>query len=62
MTYITATLPTLEELKKQLEVDPDRLRIYMKYEGYQGPEGSIDYLTQKIEEHIKNKKNESTQN
>jgi hypothetical protein len=62
MTYITATLPTLEELKKQLEENPDRLRIYMKYEGYQGPEGSIDYLTQKIEEHIKNKKNESTKN
>jgi len=56
MTYITANLPTLEELKKQLEIDPDRLRIYMKYEGYQGPEGSIDYLTKKIEEHIKNKK------
>ena len=34
----------------------------MKYMGFQGPEGSIDYLTQKIEEHIKNKKNESTKN
>jgi hypothetical protein len=27
-----------------------------------GPEGTIDYLTNKIEEHIKNKKNESTKN
>jgi hypothetical protein len=52
----------LEELKKQLEENPDRIKTYIKYEGYQGPEGSIDYLTQKIEEHIKNKKNESTQN
>jgi hypothetical protein len=62
MTYITATLPTLEELKKQLEENPDKIETYMKYEGYQGREGSIDYLTQKIEEHIKNKKNESTKN
>jgi hypothetical protein len=28
----------------------------MKYEGYQGPEGSIDYLTNKIEEYINSKK------
>ena len=62
MTYITAHLPTLEELKKQLEENPDRIKTYMKYEGYQGPEGSIDYLTKKIEEHIKNKQNESTKN
>ncbi len=56
MTYITVHLPTLDELKKQLENDPDRIRIYMKYEGYQGPEGSIDYLTKKIEEYINSKK------
>jgi hypothetical protein len=56
MTYITAHLPNIDELKKQLEKDPDRIRIYMKYEGYQGPEGSIDYLTKKIEEYIKSKK------
>jgi hypothetical protein len=56
MTYITAHLPTLEELKKQLEENPDRIKTYMKYEGYQGPEGSIDYLTNKIEEYINSKK------
>ena len=62
MTYIVAHLPTVDKLKKQLEEDPDRIRIYMKNEGYEGPEGSIDYLTEKIKEHIKNKKNESTKN
>ena len=62
MTYITAHLPTLEELKKQLEDNPKRIETYMKYMGFQGPEGTIDYLTNKIEEHIKNKKNESTKN
>ena len=62
MTYIIAHLPTLEELKKQLEENPKRIETYMKYMGFQGPEGTIDYITNKIEEHIKNKKNESTKN
>jgi hypothetical protein len=62
MTYITAHLPTLEELKKQLENNPDRIETYMKYMGFEGPDGTIDYITSKIEEHIKNKKNESTKN
>jgi hypothetical protein len=62
MTYIIAHLPTLEELKKQLEENPKQIETYMKYMGFQGPEGTIDYLTNKIEEHIKNKKNESTKN
>ena len=55
MTYITAHLPELDELKIQLE-DPNRIEIYMKYMGFQGPDGSIDYLTKKIEEYINSKK------
>ena len=62
MTYIIAHLPTLEELKKQLEENPKRIETYMKYMGFEGPDGTIDYITNKIEEHIKNKKNESTKN
>jgi hypothetical protein len=62
MTYIIAHLPTLEELKKQLEDNPNRIETYMKYMGFEGPDGTIDYITNKIEEHIKNKKNESTKN
>jgi hypothetical protein len=62
MTYIIAHLPILEELKKQLEDNPKRIETYMKYMGFEGPEGTIDYITQKMEEHIKNKKNESTKN
>jgi hypothetical protein len=56
MTYITAHLPALEELKKRLEENPDSIRVYMKYMGFEGPEGSIDYLTNKIEEYINSKK------
>jgi hypothetical protein len=59
MTYITAHLPELEELKKELEENPKKIETYMKYMGFEGPEGTIDYITKKIEEHIKNKKNES---
>ena len=62
MTYIIAHLPKLEELKKQLENNPKQIETYMKYMGFEGPDGTIDYITQKIEEHIKNKKNESTKN
>jgi len=62
MTYITARLPKLEELKKELEDTPSKIETYIKYMGYEGPEGSIDYLKEKIEEHIKNKKNESKKN
>jgi hypothetical protein len=62
MTYIIAHLPKLEELKKQLENNPKQIETYMKYMGFEGPEGTIDYITNKIEEHIKNKKNESTKN
>jgi hypothetical protein len=62
MTYITAHLPSLEELKKELEENPNKIKIYMKYMGFEGPEGTIDYITQKIEEYIKNKNNESRKN
>ncbi len=56
MTYITAHLPTLEELKKQLEEDPDKLRIYAKYMGYEGPSESMDYLSEKLKEYYEAKK------
>ena len=62
MTYTVAHLPKLEELKKQLENNPKQIENYMKYMGFEGPEGTIDDITQKIEEHIKNKKNENTKN
>jgi len=62
MTYITKHLPSLEELKKELQESPDKIKIYAKYEGFEGPEGTTDYIIKKLEEHYKNKKNESTKN
>lgn len=55
MTYITAHLPSLEDLKKQLEQDPDKLRIYAKYMGYEGPSDSMDYLSEKLKEYFEAK-------
>lgn len=55
MTYITARLPKLEDLKKQLEEDPDRLRVYAKYMGYEGPSDSMDYLDEKLKEYFEAK-------
>jgi hypothetical protein len=62
MTYITKHLPSLEELKKELEEHPDRIKIYAKYEGFEGPDGTTDYIIEKLEEHYKKQKNESTKN
>jgi ABC-type proline/glycine betaine transport system substrate-binding protein len=58
MTYITAHLPKLEDLKKQLEEDPDKLRIYAKYMGYEGSSESMDYLSEKLKEYSEAKKSE----
>ena len=62
MTYITAHLPKLEDLKKELEENPDRIKMYAKYEGFEGPDGTTDYIIEKLEEHYKKQKNESTKN
>jgi hypothetical protein len=62
MTYITAHLPTLEQLKKELEENPENIKHYAKYEGFDGPDGTTDYIIEKLEEHYKKQKNESTKN
>ena len=57
MTYITKHLPSLEELKKELENNPEKIKIYLKYEGFEGPEGTTYYIIKKIKEYYENKKN-----
>ena len=56
MTYITKHLSSLEELKKELEKNPEKIKIYLKYEGFEGPEGTTDYIINKIKEYYENKK------
>mgnify|MGYP000356436315 FL=1 len=62
MTYITKHLPSLEELKKELEEYPEKIKYYTKYQGFEGANGTTDYIIEKLEEHYKKQKNESTKN
>jgi len=59
MTYITARLPKLEDLKRELEENPDRIKMYAKYDGFESLESdSIDYLDIKIKEYYNSKQND----
>ena len=58
MTYITAHLPKLEDLKKELEENPDRIAMYSKYMGFDGSSESISYLEEKLMEYANSKKDE----
>lgn len=58
MTYIVKHLPTIEELKLELEKNPSNIQIYAKYEGFDGSSESIDYLDAKLDEYYKSKFND----
>lgn len=54
MTYISRYLPELGELKSEIEKNPDILKIYAKYMGFNGSSESIDFLIKKLSEFSKN--------
>ena len=59
MTYITTHLPKLEDLKKELEENPDKIKLYAKYEGFDSTDSdSIDFIEQKLREYYKSKQND----
>jgi hypothetical protein len=62
MTKITKYLRNLEELKKELEENPENIKYYIGYMGFNSEDDrSIDFINEKIKEY-KNKQNESTKN
>ncbi len=62
MTKITKYLRSLEELKKELEDNPENIKYYMDYMGFNSEDDrSIDFINEKIKEY-KNKQNESSKN
>ena len=62
MTKTTKYLRSVEEIKKELEENPNNIRYYMGYMGFNSEDtNSIDFVNKKIEEY-KNKQNESTKN
>ena len=58
MTYITKFLPKVEDLKKELESNPDNVKHYIKYEGFVGDSDSMDYLDEQIKSYLKKRKDE----
>ena len=63
MTKTIKYLRSLEEIKKELEENPNNIRYYMGYEGYDTThEGSLEFVKEKIEEYLKKQNNESTKN
>lgn len=56
MSYVYTHLPELEDLKKNIETNPDVIRYYAKYEGFVGSEESLKYLTEKIKQYYDSKK------
>ena len=61
MTKITKYLRSVEEIKKELEEHPENIKHYMGYMGYESQyEGSLDYIKEKIEEHLKKEKSHVT--
>lgn len=62
MTKITKHLRSVEDIKKELQENPESIKYYMGYMGYESQyEGSIDYVEEKIKEY-KNKQNENKKN
>lgn len=56
MSYIVSYLPNLTDLKVQIELNPEILKTYMKFEGFNGSWESTQYLRKKIKEFSKKKK------
>jgi len=57
MSYIYTQLPELEDLKQNIESNPNVLRYYSKYASFVGSTKSVNYLKKKLKEYYENKKN-----
>jgi len=55
MSYTHTHLPQLEDLKQNIEANPNVLRFYSKYDGFVGSNESIEYLQKKLEEYYDSK-------
>mgnify|MGYP003704523305 CR=1 FL=1 len=58
MSYVVKYLSDIKTLKKELEENPDKIKYYLKYEGFTGSSESMTYIEQKINEYISLKNNQ----
>jgi hypothetical protein len=56
MSYVYTHLPEIEDLKTNIETNPNILRYYAKYDGFVGSLESVNYLTKKLEKYYDSKK------
>jgi hypothetical protein len=51
MSYVKIELPDFNFLKEELTKHPERIKFYLKYDGFGGTNQSVDFLTKKIAEY-----------
>lgn len=57
MSYTHTHLPHIDDLKQNIEANPNVLRYYAKYDSFIGSVESVNYLNKKLEEYNESKKN-----
>lgn len=58
MSYIVKYLPSINDLRKELEETPDNIKYYAKYEGFTGDSESMTYIEEKLIEYNSLKNNQ----
>ncbi len=59
MSYITKYLPEISDLVEEFNQNPDVIKHYVKYEGFNGSSESMTYIEEKIKEYMSLKINEN---
>lgn len=57
MSYTHTYLPHIDDLKQNIEANPNVLRYYAKYDSFIGSVESVNYLNKKLKEYNESKKN-----
>jgi len=53
MSFVKKYVPSLNELKKEIDTNPEALKYYSKFEGFIGDRDSIQFLIQQLNTKLK---------
>ena len=53
MSFVKKYVPSLNELKKEIDTNPEVLKYYSKFEGFRGDSDSIQFLIQQLSTKLK---------